>query len=457
MRIGQKAVMIATAFLCASCSIYKEYERPENVLPDNLYGDIQENSLVAIADSIGIEALNWKDFFIDPKLQALIELGLQNNADLQIAALRITRAEAGLNIAKLSFLPFLSVNPHWNMENSERLSGTAHAYSIAPSASWEVDFRGSLQNQKRYAEASLEQAEVYEQSVRTELIATIAQGYYTLLMLDAQKAISSHTFENWKENVRIMKAMKDAGMANEASVSQTEANCHSIEASLYDLDNRILQAENALALVLGTTPTHFERGTLHKGDLPTELLAGVPSLLLARRPDVRMAELELRKAYYNTCAARADFYPSVTLSGDYGWEKALTSPASWVLGLAANAAAPVFNHGRNRNNLKIAKAAQEEALINFRQAILKAGNEVNSAIAQCNLAGSKTDIRIRQIEALQRAVESTRQLMSHSESTYLEVLTAQQSLLSAQLQQASDHFEAVMGVISLYRALGGGA
>ena len=448
MRIGQKAISIFTvAFLCASCSIYKEYNRPENLIPDNLYGENPDNSLVSIADSTGMESLSWRDFFSDPKLQALIETGLENNADLQIAALRVVQAEAGLEVAKLAYLPNLSLNADWNLNK----------VSIGPSASWEIDFRGDLRNKQRYAQASLEQAEVYEQSVRTELIATIAQGYYTLVMLDAQKDISSRTFENWKENVRIMKAMKNAGMANEASVSQTEANCHSIEASLYDLDNRILQAENALALVLGTTPTHFERGKLHKGDLPVELLAGIPSLLLSRRPDVMSAELELRKAYYNTCAARSAFYPSVTLSGSYGWEQALSSPASWVLGLAAGAVQPIFNKGRNKNNLKIAKAAQEEALINFRQAILKAGNEVNSAIAQCNLAGSKTDIRIRQIEALKRAVESTRQLMSHSESTYLEVLTAQQSLLSAQLQQATDHFEAVTGVISLYRALGGGA
>lgn len=458
MRFGSRAVAVAAAVLsCVCCSIYKEYERPENVVPENLYGEVTDSSLVSIADSTGIEAIGWREFFTDPKLQALIEQGLRNNADLQIAALRVTQAEAGLDVAKLSFFPSVSVRPSWQMESAERYGGTVHSYSIAPAASWEVDFRGSLRNQQRYSEAALEQALVYERSVRTELVATIAQGYYTLLMLDAQKDISSTTFRNWQENVRIMKAMKDAGMANEASVSQTEANCHSIEASLHDLDNRILQAENALALVLGVTPTHFERGSLRQENLPRRLQAGVPSLLLSRRPDVESAELELRKAYYNTNAAKAAFYPSVTLSGDFGWEKALTSPASWVLGLAAGASAPIFNAGRNRSNLKIAQARQEEALVNFRQTILRAGNEVNGAIAQCNLAGSKTDIRIRQIESLQRAVESTRQLMSHSESTYLEVLTAQQSLLSARLQQVSDHFEAVQGIISLYRALGGGA
>ncbi|MDD6151387.1 MAG: efflux transporter outer membrane subunit [Bacteroidales bacterium] len=449
---GVLAVMLS----CIGCSVFKEYERPEGVVPANLYGELPGGAVTVVSDSTGIEAIGWRDFFTDLALQALIELGLRNNADLQIAALRVVESEATLQSARLSFYPSFSISPSFQMQNSKNLGGSAVGFSIAPAASWELDLRGSLTNKKRYAEAALEQSKLLERSVRTELVSSIAQMYYTLVMLDAQKEISSSTFRNWQENVRIMRAMKDAGMANEASVTQTEANCSSIEASLYDLDKRIMTAENSLALLLGVPPGHFERGEFRGLELSGKFAAGVESVLLARRPDVMAAEQSLRMAYYDTNVARSAFYPSFRLSGEYGWEKALTSPAAWVLGLAANAAAPIFDAGRNRNNLKIAEARQQEALIAFRQSLLQAGNEVNSAIASCNLAESKKDIRIRQIESLNRAVESTRQLMSHSESTYLEVLTAQQSLLSARLQQVADHFEMVQGVISLYRALGGG-
>jgi NodT family efflux transporter outer membrane factor (OMF) lipoprotein len=440
---------------CFGCSVYKDYERPGDVLPEALYGAAADS--VALSDTAGLAAVQWRDFFTDPLLQALIEKGLEGNADLLQASSRVVEAQAGLDAARGAFLPSLKVNPYWQMESADRYGGTVQAYSLTPAASWEVDIRGSLLNSKRLAEATLQQAQLYERSVRTALVASIANAYYTLQMLDAQMEISRTTSDNWKKNVVIMKAMKDAGMANEASVSQTEANSCAIEASLFDLENKILLAENSLALILGVTPRHFKRDSLGRDAPGMDFEIGVPSLLLSRRPDVMSAEQELRKAYYNTNIARANLYPSLTLSGDFGWEKALTSPAGWIAGLAANLAAPVFEGGKRRAGLKAAQARQEAALVNFRQKVLAAGNEVNGALAQCRAARSKTDIRIRQIESIEKAVESTQQLMRHSQSTYLEVLTAQQSLLSARLQQVSDQYEAVQGIIALYRALGGGA
>ncbi len=458
MRIAGKIVLAVLAVQAfAACSIYKEYERPSGMVPDGLFGAVADSVIVTEAsDSSSIASVRWEDFFTDPKLQALIRSGLENNADLGIAAQRVVEAEAGLQSARLALFPSLTVSPSWQMANADRYGGTVHGYSLSPAASWEVDLRGSLQNQRRSAEAALEQAKLYERSVRTGLVSSIALAYYTLQMLDAQADISRTTSDNWKENVRIMKAMKDAGMVNEASVSQTEANSCAIEASLFELENRIQLAENSLALILGVTPRHFDRDSLRYASLPGSIEAGVPVSLLSSRPDVMAAEQDLRIAYYNTNAARAAFYPSLTISGNFGWEKALTSPAGWVAGLAAGAVAPVLNRGRVRASFRIAQARQEEALINFRQKILSAGSEVNAALAQCKMAGSKTDIRVRQIEALEKAVESTQQLMRHSQSTYLEVLTAQQSLLNARLQQVSDRYESIQGLIALYRALGGG-
>lgn len=245
-------------------------------------------------------------------------------------------------------------------------------------------------------------------------------------------------------------------MANEASVSQTEANAIAIAASLFDLKRKIRQSENDLAALLGIMPQEFRRGSLKDEKISDRLAAGIPVQLLSRRPDVMYAEQELRKAYYNTAYAHACFYPSLTLSGEFGWEKTLTSPVGWLISAGAGLVQPLFNRGALKANLTTAQARQESAAAEFRQSIINAGREVNNALEMCYSVQHKTNLRNDQIEALKIAEKSTRQLMRHSESTYLEVLTAQQSLLSARLLQITDHYDAVSGVISLYKALGGG-
>lgn len=243
-------------------------------------------------------------------------------------------------------------------------------------------------------------------------------------------------------------------MTNEAGISRTEANSYSVEASVADLELKIIQAQNSLALLLGVTPQDFPRGEMNGVDFKQELFIGVPAQMLSRRPDVKQAEYELQLAFYNTNIAHAELYPSLTITGDGAFKG---NPATWALGFIGKLVQPIFNAGANRANYKIAQSKQREAAINFQHKLLEAGNEVNTYLAQCRAARSKTELRIRQVETLKRSVYSTRQLMSHSEATYLEVLTAQQALLSAQLQQISDRFEGIQGVINLYRALGGGS
>ena len=449
-------VLIVIALLSGSCSLFQKYSRPQDISTESLFGEG-----VIVADTLTIADVNWRDFFTDTHLQRFIEQGLANNADMQIAAHRIVEAEASLRAARLSFFPSVGFEP--NISTSNRFGGgtSSHSYTIPVGASWEVDIAGRMLNSKRKAASAYEQSKLYRRSVQTKLIASIANCYYTLLMLDAQLHVSRTTAASWKENVRIMRAMKQAGMTNEASVSQTEANSCSIDASLFDLEYKIVQAENSLALLLGTTPQHFERGSIYNQTVRKDMMIGVPLQLLSRRPDVQSAERALEQAFYNTNIARAAFYPSLTIGFDIGWSQQLgqmvTAPGSWLVSALAKLVAPIFSRGKNRANLKIAKAQQETALINFRQVLLQAGSEVNDALAQCNAARNKTDIRQRQIAALESAVNSTRQLMSHSESTYLEVLTAQQALLSAQLSQIADRFAAIQGSINLYHALGGGA
>jgi outer membrane protein TolC len=308
-------------------------------------------------------------------------------------------------------------------------------------------------NTKRRAEASLEYNRLYRRSVQTALVSAIANNYYTLLMLDAQLRVSRSTSASWKENVRTMKAMKEAGMTNAASISQTEANSCSIDASLHDLEYKLVKALNSFALLLGVTPQDFPRGELNGIDFKQELFVGVPAQLLSRRPDVQQAEYNLKLAFYNTNIAHANLYPSLTITGEGALKG---SPLTWAFSFLGKLVQPIFNAGKNRANYKIAQSQQREALLEFEHKLLEAGSEVNTALAQCRSARSKTNLRVRQIENLSQAVYSTRQLMSHSEATYLEVLTAQQSLLSARLQQVSDRFEGIQGVINLYRALGGG-
>lgn len=437
----RKIVLMASlVVMLTSCSIYKKYSRPEEVSTDNLYGSIEKADTTTMAD------VSWRDFFTDPHLQGYIEQGLKNNIDMQLAAERISQAELSLQAAKLAFIPTFGFEPSISAGYGQNFS-----YTLPIKASWEIDIMARNINAKRRAQVTLEYNRLYRRSVQTALVAAIANNYYTLLMLDAQLRVSRSTSASWKENVRIMKAMKEAGMTNAASISQTEANSCSIDTSLYDLEYKLTQAQNAFALLLGVTPQDFTRGELNGVDFKQELLIGVPAQLLSRRPDVQQAEYELQIAFYNTNIARAALYPSLTLTADIGYK-----PSDFLFSFLGKLVQPIFNAGRNRANLKIAESQQREALLEFHHKLLEAGSEVNTALAQCRAARSKTSLRIRQIETLESAVYSTRQLMSHSEATYLEVLTAQQSLLSARLQQISDRFEGIQGVINLYRALGGG-
>lgn len=438
-------LILGIATLFTSCSIYKKYSRPEDISTDKLYGNIEKADTTTIAD------ISWRDFFSDKYLQGYIEQGLKNNIDMRLAAERVSQAELALQAARLVFIPSFGFEPSAGVSLAPQSS--QFSYTLPIKASWEIDIMARNINAKRRAEASLEYNRLYRRSVQTALVSAIANNYYTLLMIDAKLRISRSTSASWKENVRTMKAMKEAGMTNAASISQTEANSCSIDASLHDLEYQLVQAQNAFALLLNVTPQDFPRGELNGVDFKQELFVGVPAQLLSRRPDVQQAEYNLKLAFYNTNIAHANLYPSLTLSGDGALKG---TPASWAFSFLAKLVQPIFNAGSNRANYKIAQSQQREAVLNFHHKLLEAGSEVNTALAQCRSARNKTNLRIRQIESLTQAVYSTRQLMSHSEATYLEVLTAQQSLLSARLLQVSDRFEGIQGVINLYRALGGG-
>ena len=438
-----------------ACSIYKSYERPDMPVVDSLY-----RQPTASVDTASLATLSWRELFTDPKLQYLIETGLQNNTDLNIARLKVAEAEATLMTSRLAYLPSISFEPSGTLRHAEG-SATTKSYDIAASAGWEIDIFGKLTNAKRGAKAALEQSEAYRQAVQTQLIATIANSYYSLLMLDAQLDISERTAVNWSENVRAMKALKAAGDATELAVSQSEASKLSVDASVASLRQQIDQMENTLTALLGIAPQKIERTTIAEQEFPNELSAGVPLQLLQRRPDVRQSEAALAQAFYATNAARSAFYPSITLSGSAGWTNAagaaITNPGQWLFTAVGSLVQPLFNRGRNIANLRIAKAQQEEALLSFRQSLLDAGTDVNNALIQWQTARRRQILDEQQIKSLESAVRSSELLMQHSSQNYLEVLTARQTLLQAELTAVSDRFDEIQGVINLYHALGGGA
>lgn len=448
----KKIVIICLAAAMTGCGIYKPYTRPE-IDTDGLYGDIET------ADTLTLGDISWQEMFTDPYLQGLIGLALENNTDLLSAQWRVEEARATLSSARLAYLPSFNFAPQGSISSFDN-ANTAKTYSVPVTASWQVDIFNSLTNAKRRAKALYAQSEEYVQATRTALIANVANLYYTLLMLDSQFEVTSRTAAKWNESVETMRAMKDAGMTNEAGVAQYEANTLAIEASLHDLENQIRVTENALCTILAEGPHTIARGELSSQQLPDELTVGVPLQMLTNRPDVRSAEYALMQAYYATNSARSALYPQITLSGTAGWTNSagsmIVNPGKLLLNAAASLVQPIFNAGRNRAQVKIAKAQQEETRLAFQQTLLNAGAEINNALTQYQTARAKTDLRTRQIEALERAVESTRLLMRHGNTTYLEVLTAEQSLLQAQLSEISDRFEEIQGTLNLYQALGGG-
>lgn len=447
-------LLTVSAFSLSGCGIYTSY-KPATDVPDNLYREE-----VAETDTSGIGALAWQELFTDPQLQALIEEGLENNTDLRTAHLRVQEAEAALMTSRLAYLPALSLTPQGTISSFDG-SKASKSYQLPVSASWEIDIFGKLTNAKRSAKAALEETKSYRQAVRTQLISTIANTYYTLLLLDKQLAISERTAALWQENVRAMYAMKKAGLSNEAAVSQAEANCLSVEASLLTLRQQINEAENSLSTVLGKTPQAIERGTLDNQAFPQTLTTGIPLDLLKNRPDVQQAEYALAQAFYGVNKARSSFYPNITLSGSVGWTNSgggiISNPGALLLQAIGSLTQPLFNKGANIANLKIAKAQQEEATLAFHQSLLNAGSEVNNALKQWQTARARITLGEKQVASLQTAVKSTQLLMDHGTTTYLEVLTAQQSLLQAQLSLEADRFDEIQGVISLYHAVGGGA
>lgn len=339
-------------------------------------------------------------------------------------------------------------------------SDWAKAYSTPLAASWEVDLFGKLLNASRSQKTAYLQSQYSQQAVRSQIICGIANLYYTLLMLDRQVEITAETVDIYKENVRVMEAMKIAGMTTEAAVTQTRAAYEQVQASLINLKRQVRETENSLSVLLAKAPQHIDRGTLEEQVMPEELLTGVPLQLLENRPDVKIAEMNLASAYYTTNQARAAFYPGINITATAGWTNGsgitVSNPGEFMFQALASLAQPIFNNGKLVANLKVSKAEEQIAKMNYQQTILEAGQEVSDALHLYDATNKMLVHDQAQVEQLEKAVSHTKDLFQSGDATYLEILTSQQNLLSAQLTEVSDNIQRIQAVITLYSAVGGG-
>lgn len=450
------AIILASASVMTSCGIYSTYKTPtDGVLAQ--YAQAKE----AEADTTALGNLPWEQVFTDPTLQGYIRMALDNNNDLKNAKLNVDIAQAQLLGAKLSYLPSLTFAPNGS-GSAVGNSGLSWGYQLPLSLSWELDIFGSLRNSKRSAQAAVYQSQAYKQAVQSQIIGGVANAYYALVSLHNQLRIYNETAMLWGETVQTMKDMKESGRGyTEAAVVQSEAARYGVQSAIPAIEISITQLNNTLSLLVGEQATSWAVNTESSLSLPSEIAAGVPMNYLANRPDVQAAEQSLAMAYYATNKARSSFYPNITLSvnGGYGTliGSAILDPAKWFYSLAGQLAAPLFARGQRIAGLKAAKAQQEQALNNFKYAVLSAGTEVQEALVTITKTTEKQKFVAMQADKLQKAVEVNNDLLKYSNSaTYLEVLTAQQNFLNAQISVEDEKLSANQAVINLYQALGGG-
>jgi NodT family efflux transporter outer membrane factor (OMF) lipoprotein len=455
----------AVSMMLTGCGLYNKYEKtvqePANIFGSNvLSGSAAEDATVA--------DMSWREFFTDPLLQNLIEQALANNTDLNTARINIEKSEISLKTKKLAYLPSVYFSPQGSLSSFDGATPTK-SYTIPLDVSWDIDVFGSITNKKRAAKAALLQAQMTEESTRSNLISSIAQQYFYLQLLDRELEILTETDSLWKASLETMQALYDNGQAYSTAVNQQESSYLDVKLQIVSIKRSIRSTENDICSLLCITPQHIQRAhwgaeaQYHSASdkhLFEEkyMKVGVPAMMLERRPDIRLANYYMEEAFYNVQAARAAFFPSITLTGEAGWSNnsGLINPAKFLWQAIGSLSQPLFARGQIKGNYKTAQLTEENLKKKYVQAIIDAGNEVNEAISDCQSAREMHDYYHRQVEVLHEAYTGTHELMDNGKASYLEVLTAQESLLNAQLNEASNMYNGAQALISLYVALGGG-
>lgn len=459
---------LLASIILPSCQLVNKYHTPE-VDTVGLFRD--ENS----TDTTTIASIPWRQYFTDPILQGLIEEGLNNNFDMQIAEERIKQAEASLTMARAAYFPDVALVGQVDQKRlsaADPLTGTprdrnslayhTETYSLGIAASWELDVWGKINREQRASYAQMLNSKAGKNLVQTALVSNIATSYYSLLALDEQLKISLEMIDILKESTMTMEAMMEAGLLNGAAVEQSKALLYNTEVSIPALRSNIYELENSLSLMLGRKPGSIFRSSFQYQQVIPQLAHGVPAQMLARRPDVQQAELSFRSAFELKVAAQASFYPSITLtSGMIGYSTVnglsnFFKPENLFASIVGGFTQPLFAKTQLISQLKIRKAQEEEAYIGFQKAVLNASQEVSTILYSYEQSLSKNETRKKQVESLKTAVYFTQELLKAGEANYTEVLNSEQSLLQAQLGQVSDKLEQLQYSVNLYRSLGGG-
>ena len=441
----------AMGMTLTGCGIYDKYESKATV-PSDVFGTSVKTQGTSMAQ------MSWREFFTDPNLQELIEQALANNVDLNSARIAVGKAEASLKVAKMAYLPSLYFAPQGTIASFDR-SAASKTYNLPLQLQMDIDVFGSITNKKRASKAVLLQAQIQEEAVRANLISVTAQQYYMLQVLDLQLHILTATDSLWNASLETQKALYENGKSYSTAVNQMESSYLNVKTQIIDTRRNILSTENALCSLLGITPQHIKRTAWGGYPLTANITTGVPADLLQYRPDIRMANHAMEEAFYNTQAARSAFFPTITLSGTAGWTNSaggmVIDPGKLLLSAVGQLTQPIFARGQLKGNLKVKQLTEEDLQKKYVQTVIDAGNQVNEALADCQAAFDKHDYYHRQIAVLQDAYTGTHELMDNGKASYLEVLTAQENLLSAQLNEAMNMFNGAQGVIALYIALGG--
>ena len=465
-KLSNIIVAAAVSFMLTGCGLYNKYEKTVEEPADVFGSSVLSTSAPGDAT---IADLSWREFFTDPLLQNLIEQALANNTDLNTARINIEKSQISLTTKKLAYLPSLYFSPQGSLSSFDGAKPTK-SYTIPLDVSWDIDVFGSITNKKRAAKAALLQAQMTEESTRSNLISTIAQQYFYLQLLDRELEILIETDSLWKASLETMQALYDNGQAYSTAVNQQESSYLDVKLQIASMRRYIRATENEICSLLCITPQHIERthwGAEAQYHSATEgqrlfeeryLKIGVPAMMLERRPDIRLANYYMEEAFYNVQAARAAFFPSITLNGEVGWSNnsGLVNPGKLLWQVMGSLSQPIFARGQIKGNYKTAQLTEENMKKKYVQAVIDAGNAVNEAIADCKTAREKHNYYNRQVEVLHEAYVGTHELMDNGKASYIEVLTAQESLLSAQLNEAENLYHGAQGVIALYIALGGG-
>lgn len=453
-------IMMSAALLLTSCGLYNKYERPDVDTKGLVRDTVSLTDTLAVADTTSFGNLPWRSLFTDPQLQTLIQQGLDNNPDLLNAALNVHMVNEALKIAKLAFLPSVAISPQGTLSSFDGAAATK-SYSLPVTASWNVDLFGNLLSVKRSAQMQLIATKDYQTVVKCNVISAIANLYYTLLMLDRQIEIVSDMELLTKDTWDKMKFMHDNRVGyRSTAVQSAEAAYYQVQTQKIDLQRQVREMENSLSLLLGQPGQAIPRGRFEGQYLPSEFSTGVGIQMLANRADVHANEMALAQCFYDVETARSRFYPSITVSGTAAFtnNNGTVNPGKWLLNAVGSLVQPIFQHGQIVAGLKVAKDKYEQAFNTWQNSVYKAGNEVSNALVSYNSYADKAELDGKRVAVLKKNVEDTRKLMeSSSNTTYLEVISAQSNLLNAEINEVTDQFNKMQSVINLYQALGGGA